>query len=156
MHQSTLKVFYLKVFVERILEVCTYPVCLKDKEDMKMSTVIIEISPQIALDEVQVSFLVPGPLRIIPQVHHFSNLMEKTFCVSYAHLHEHLNIQSIELCIVTTVVTNLGIPSCLVEHVQLPLKWVAQIENGHKEAEHKITLIMNQKPVPLTILFSGK
>lgn len=129
---------------------------MSDIDDIKMSAITIEILPQVALDEVQISFLLPRALRVHPRIHHFSNLIEKTFCVSYAYLYENIDIPSLELCIVATVVTNSGIPRSMVEYVHLPLKLVTRVENAVKEAEHKVTLVINQKPVPLTVLFSGR
>lgn len=67
-----------------------------------------------------------------------------------------MDLQSLELCIIATVIVNSANNKCVVKYVQLPLKIVAEIENANKEAEHKVTLVINQKPIPLMNMFSGK
>lgn len=153
---SSEKVFNLRVNVETILEPCTYPVIIQNGDDIKMCPISVEILPQMLLEEIQISLLIPLPLKITPSVHYFGNLIEKTFCISYAYLYENFDIPTLEVDIVATAVTGTGVPKCITESMLLPLKLIAGIGKAQKEAEHKVTLTINQNPVPLAVMFSGQ
>lgn len=146
----------LRINVETILEPCTYPVVLENAEDVKMCSLSVEIIPQMLLEEAQISLFIPLPLKITPSVHYFSNLAGKTSCTSYAYLYENFQISTLQVDIVATAVTSTGVPRCVMESTLLPLKLVAGIGKAQKEAEHKVTLTINQNPVPLAVMFSGQ
>lgn len=153
---NTEKVFNLRINVETILEPCTHPVVTQNADDIKMCCISIEIMPQMLLEELQISLFIPLPLKITPSVHYFSNLIEKTFCISHAYLYEDFDIPTLEVDIVATAVTSAGVPRCVMESTLLPLKLVSGFGKAQKEAEHKVTLTINQNPVPLAVMFSGQ
>lgn len=146
----------MKIYVDTVLQPCTHQVNLVDAEDNKMCAITLEILPQVLLEEVQISLLIPPPVKILPYVHHFSNLGDKSTCHSYAYLNEDLDIPTLEVDIIATVITSAGDPRCVTETTSLPLKLVAEIDKPQKEQEHKVTLTINQNPVPLAVMFSGK
>lgn len=149
------KELLLKISVETVLEPCTYSTHITEVEDPKMCLVTTEILPQVSLEEVQISLLVSRPLKITPEIHFISNLMEKTICKSYAYLFENLEISSLQIEVIATIVTVRGIPKCISESAMIPFKLVGELCQAERDAEYKIILTLNQNPVPLPVIFSG-
>lgn len=124
-----------------------------------MCTFSIEMIPRAHLEEVQVAIVVYRPLKVVPQVEFFNNLSNKTlikcrvfpdkaFCKA--------EIPSLDVLVVVTFISNMGIPRSITKSFSLPLNLCVDISDPSKDNDqHKLILNLNQTPVGLSLLFPG-
>lgn len=154
---STKRELTINISVNPHLEACIYETNIKTSLNNQMCAVSIDVLPQAPFDEVQISFFVNPPLKVEPQAKFFANLSERTALECHVFLDEPTEIPSLNLQVVATFISNVGIPRNIAKSALLPLKLVAETCAPHKENEHKITLSINQSPaVGLSNLFPGE
>ncbi|KAJ8974955.1 hypothetical protein NQ317_016477 [Molorchus minor] len=153
---ETEKEITVNISVNPNLEPCVFETDLKDIENHRMCAITIDILPQIIFEEVQVAISVHRPLKVIPDVQFYTDLTEKTSFKCYAYLYEVKEVPSLSVDVITTVISNLGIPKVIQKTGILPMKLALEVSQAQKDAEYKITLNINQSSVPLATLFSDK
>ncbi|CAH1104899.1 unnamed protein product [Psylliodes chrysocephalus] len=143
----------IKINVDKNLEPCIFETNLKDVPNLQMCTVNIEVIPQMAFDEVQISLAVSKPLKVEPSTQFFINPDELMAVKCHVYLSDDMNVPSLFLNVVVTVISSLGVPRNFNKAAMLPLSLVAEVCPAHKEGDHKVTLNINQNMVPLLNLF---
>ncbi|XP_018575245.1 protein PTHB1 [Anoplophora glabripennis] len=132
---------------------CTFDSNIKDSENHQMCTVTVDIFPHTVYEEVQISVLVQNPLTAVPQVQLYTNLSEKTSFTYYVFLNEVCEVPSLNIEVVATAVSSLGVPRTLFKTSALPVNLVYQLCKPQKDNSHRITISINQSPVSLATLF---
>lgn len=121
-----------------------------------MCLITVDLLPNSPFEEVQISLIVEPPLEAHPNIHFISNLEEKESFNSSVFLRKAMQVASLELKVIVSHITTSGVPRILKKSVNLPLKLVMTADNPAKDATHKITLNINDQPVPLSTLFPGE
>nr|XP_023015826.1 protein PTHB1 [Leptinotarsa decemlineata] len=152
-NQNTKKEISMKIFVHPELVPCTFENNLKNVENQQMCAITIDVIPQILFEEVQVTVSVLPPLKVYPKTHFFSSISERSSFTCYAFLNDDCDVPSLNVDVAATIISNLGIPRCISEATFLPLRLVSEIGEPQKDAEHKITLLINQASLPIARLF---
>ncbi|XP_019878207.2 protein PTHB1 [Aethina tumida] len=142
----------INVSVSPHLEPCTYSTNLTT-EDQKMCTIKIDILPQALFEEIQISYSVQQPIKVSPQVEFFSNLSERTSINCHCFLADNMEICSLNFTVMASFISSLGVPRTITKVAMLPINLALETCAAQKENEHKITININDSPVPLTVLF---
>lgn len=127
-----------------------------DGTDSLMCELNVEIAPRSQLEEVQLTIFVQLPLMAVPDVFYYNYLSEKVSVQSFIHSQGGSDACSLDIDIVVTYTTNLGVPRAATCKKRLPLSLVMETCQTQKENEFKIVLSINQNSAPLTALFPGK
>ncbi|RZC35649.1 PTHB1 [Asbolus verrucosus] len=143
----------LNVSVSPHLETCTFESNIKNAINNQMCSISIDILPQALFEEVQITVFAQHPLKIEPQLEFFNNLSEKTLMNCYAFMDESGEVPSLNLQVVASFISNLGVPRCVTKYAMLPLNLVLETCPPVKDSECKVTLNINQSPVGLSVLF---
>lgn len=142
------------------LESCSYELNPQfektDPVNTKMCSVTVDLLPQAVLEEVQVAVSVRKPLKSSKESEFYPRLSEKTRLSFHVYLDELLEIPSLEMRVEVVYVSNMRMPRVISRRVRLPMKLVMETCGVQKEAQHKITLNINQNQVPLSTIFPGK
>lgn len=120
-----------------------------------MCFISIELTPHSILEEVQLSVFAQKPLKCSNEVEFYTKLTQKIIFECSIYISESLEIPSLEFEVTISYISNLGVPRVIKKVGMLPLKLVMISCPPSKENEHKITLNINQNPVPLTTIFPG-
>mgnify|MGYP005985033247 FL=1 len=146
----------LNVSVSPHLEPCTFDTNIKTAINNQMCSISIEISPQALFEEVQITLLAQYPLRVEPQIEYFINLSEKTSMICYAFMEGVGEVVSLNVEVVASFISSLGVPRSVTRSAMLPLNLVLETCPPLKDSDCKVTLNINQSPVGLSVLFPGK
>ncbi|KAG5900310.1 hypothetical protein JTB14_026318 [Gonioctena quinquepunctata] len=149
-NQNTEKEISINIHVSSELIPCTFESKL---DDPQMCAITIDILPQILFEEVQITVAVLPPIKVHPRAQFFSNISQKSSFTCYAYLFDDSEIPSLNVDVVATVITNLGIPRSISKSGFLPLELAAESGEPKEDSVHKIILGINQTPVPITRLF---
>lgn len=120
-----------------------------------MCTIKIDILPQALFEEIQISYSVQQPIKVSPQVEFFSNLSERTSVNCHCYLADNMEICSLNFTVMASFISSLGVPRTITKVAMLPINLALETCAAQKENEHKITININDSPVPLTVLFPG-
>ncbi|XP_063927791.1 protein PTHB1 [Zophobas morio] len=143
----------LNVSVSPHLEPCTFDTNIKTAINNQMCSISIEISPQALFEEVQITLLAQYPLRVEPQIEFFNNLSEKTSMNCYAFMEGVGEVVSLNVEVVASFISSLGVPRSVTRSAMLPLNLVLETCPPLKDSDCKVTLNINQSPVGLSVLF---
>lgn len=150
----------VSVTINPHLEPCSYELNPQfektDPVNMKMCSVTVDLLPQAVLEDVQVVVSVRKPLKSSKKSEFYGTLSERTRLSFHVYLDELLEIPSLELGVEVVYVSNMRIPRVISRRIRLPLKLAMETCGAQKEAQHKITLNVNQNQVPLSTIFPGK
>ncbi|CAH1154117.1 unnamed protein product [Phaedon cochleariae] len=152
-NQSTEKEIKMHVTVNPNLVPCIFDTNLKDASNLQMCAIVIDLTPQVPFEELQISVAPQLPIKVQPQIQFYTNLSEKASFTCYAYLYEDYPVVSLNVEVSVTMISHLGIPRTLTTCVLLPMKLVATTCPAQKDGEHKVTLSVNKKPVVFLSLF---
>ncbi|KAK5644334.1 hypothetical protein RI129_005634 [Pyrocoelia pectoralis] len=120
-----------------------YPSCI----------VSVTITPNVILEEVQVTILVQKSLRCTKEIEFYASLTQKETFESKVYLDQSSCCSSLNMEIISSMITSVGVPKVIRKSIELPLRlFFCKTEIG-KENRYKILLDINQETVPLSILF---
>lgn len=146
----------LIVSVNSHLETSTFGNNIKTAINSQMCSISIDIVPQASFEEVQITIFAQYPLKIEPEIEFFHNLTEKTSMNCFAFLDSIGEVASLNVQVVASFISNLGVPRTVTRSVMLPLNLVLETCPPLKDSDCKVTLNINQSPVGLSTLFPGK
>lgn len=146
----------LNVSVDPHLETCTFNTSLKNDIKNQMCSILIDILPQTLFEEVQITVFVQYPLKVEPQIAFFNNLSDKTSMNCHVFMENAGEVASLNLQVVASFISNLGVPRSVMRCAMLPLNLVVETCPPLKDSDCKVTLNINQSPVGLSVLFPGK
>ncbi|CAH0555835.1 unnamed protein product [Brassicogethes aeneus] len=135
------------------LEEGAFKTNINTTEKQKMCVIKIDVVPQAVFEELQLSYCVKTPLKVTPQVHFFTNLSERTSVNCHCFLDESYEVCSLNLTVVASYISSLGVPRTLTKNVMLPITLAVDSCAAQKDSAHKVTVNVNESPVPLTVLF---
>ncbi|CAH2001525.1 unnamed protein product [Acanthoscelides obtectus] len=135
------------------LKPCSFQTLLNITDDLQMCEVTADVSPQIPFEEVQITTVVHTPFTVDNPVTFLTNINEKSTTQCKIYLNADYEVPSLGFTTVVTTVSSVGIPRAFVKSHVLPVKLVCKLDEAQKEAEHKLTLSVNQDVVPLSALF---
>ncbi|KAK9738823.1 PTHB1 N-terminus [Popillia japonica] len=126
-----------------------------DSQDEKpCCKVSVEISPNAVFEEVHLSVNVRKPLTTIPSSEIYYNLTQTTSFNCFIYPNDNYSIPTLELEVIASFITDLGVPRVCFKTATLPLRLVYESCPPLKDNKHKITLNLNETSVPLIELFS--
>lgn len=123
--------------------------------EVKMCLITVELMPNAPFAEAQVSFESQHPIKVEPNVHFISNLEDKEKVISYAYLKEPKEVASLEVKVIVSHITRLGVPRVIVKSVHLPLKLVMVTCRQSRESSYKVTFNIDLALPPLSTIFEG-
>lgn len=134
--------------------------CIEDPandltNDRPCSTATIEIIPNAIFEEVNLSVTVQKPLIANPQSFYYNNLIETTTFTCSIHIGDSFAIPNLELEVIVSFITNLGVPRICSRKANVPLRRLYESCAPMKDNQYKITLNLSQNSVPLMELFPG-
>ncbi|KAI4461025.1 parathyroid hormone-responsive b1 [Holotrichia oblita] len=115
--------------------------------------VSVEISPNAIFEEVHLSVSVRKPLISIPSSEIYYNLTQTTSFNCFIYPSDSYFIPTLELKVIASFITDLGVPRVCSKGTTLPLRLVYESCQPLKDNKHKITLNLNETSVPLVELF---
>ncbi|XP_031350274.1 protein PTHB1 isoform X2 [Photinus pyralis] len=117
-------------------------------------TVSVSVTPNVILEEIQVTILVQKPLKCTKQIEYYRSLTDKVTFESNVSVDTSPRCcPSLNVEVISSVLTNLGVPKVIRKSVELPLRLFFCKTEVAKENRCKVTLDINQETVPLSILF---
>lgn len=120
-----------------------------------MCIISVELFPTAPFLEVQVSLSVQNPLRVEPNIHFINNLEDREKVISYVYQKDVKEVGSLEVKVIVSHLTKLGVPRILVKSVSLPMKLVIVACPPGKESSNKVTLNIDHTAPALAILYPG-
>lgn len=128
---------------------------LESEQEVEACQIIVEMTPLATLEEVQLIVCVAESFVVVPGVYFYSTMTGKELATFLVYCRTDRNVYSLQIGVILTFTTNMGIPKVLEYTAKLPFKFVANSCSPQKEAVHKIVLSINQPSVPLNEIFSG-
>lgn len=104
---------------------------------------------------MHLSVNVRKPLTTIPSSEIYYNLTQTTSFNCFIYPNDNYSIPTLELEVIASFITDLGVPRVCFKTATLPLRLVYESCPPLKDNKHKITLNLNETSVPLIELFSG-
>ncbi|XP_050497856.1 protein PTHB1 isoform X2 [Diabrotica virgifera virgifera] len=152
-NQNPEKEITIKIQVSKDLVPCVYETNLKDPKDLQMCPIKVEVTPQMAFDEIQISVSASKPIKITPDIDFHLHPEDTMDFECFAFLYEDLEVPSLTVNVSVTVISSLGIARSFNKSAMLPIKLIAESSTPQKDGNHKITLSVTQNVVPLLTLF---
>ncbi|KAL1498065.1 hypothetical protein ABEB36_008922 [Hypothenemus hampei] len=134
-------------------EICTFQHNIKNATNNYMCKVDVKLIPKITFQEIQVSIAVQRPLKVVPNIHFFSNINVASNVSSYIFLDMAADVSSLKFEIIVSVINNFGVPCTKIKSGMLPLSLVLEKCHPEKDNKHKITLVFHDASITLALLF---
>lgn len=128
---------------------------LESEQEVDACEIIVDMTPLASLKEVQLIVCAEESFVVVPEVSFYSTLGEKELAQFLVYCKKDKNVNSLQIDVIITFTTNLGIPKVSQQIVRVPFKFIAKTCSPQKEAAHKIVLCMNRPSVSLNTIFSG-
>lgn len=129
---------------------------VESEQEVEACEIIVEMTPLATLEEVQVIVCAAESFVVVPEVFFYSTLSERELAQFLIYCKGDRNVCSLDIDVIITFMTNTGVPKVSQHAARLPFWLIAESCAPQKEAVHKIVLNINQAPVPLNTLFSGR
>lgn len=121
-----------------------------------MCSVSIELFPNSPFLEVQIALFVHHPIKVEPNIHFINNLKDKEKVTFFVYQKEAKEVATLEMNIVISHITRMGVPRVLTKIATLPMKLIMMMCPVQHESLYKITLHINETTLPLSTIFEGK
>ncbi|KAJ3626277.1 hypothetical protein MTP99_016789 [Tenebrio molitor] len=131
----------------------TSAAAVKTAINNQMCSISIDILPQAQFEEVQIAVLAQHPLKIEPPLEFFHNLSDKASMTCSAFVEGVGEVASLNVQVVASFVSSLGVPRSVTRSAVLPLSLVAAPCPPLKDGNCRVTLNINQSPAALSVLF---